>query len=195
MDRNDITIRRSAPEGAPDLARLIDIAGEGLPTYLWAKMAEPGQDVWQVGEQRARREEGSFSYRNGWLAETGGTVAGSMIGYGLPDEPVEIGPEFPPMFVPLQELENLACNSWYINVLAVYPQLQGRGIGSLLIEKAEAVAADTGYGQMSIIVFDANLGARRLYERHGYREAAVKPIVKEGWKTRNSQSVLLLKSL
>ena len=35
--------RRATPDDATALAELIDFAGEGLPTYLWAKMAEPGE--------------------------------------------------------------------------------------------------------------------------------------------------------
>ena len=56
--------RRGASDAA-DLARLVDLAGEGLPSYLWARMAEPGEDAFAVGERRrAARDEGAFSWRN-----------------------------------------------------------------------------------------------------------------------------------
>lgn len=189
------SIRPATPDDARALAELVDMAGEGLPAYLWARMAEPGEDIWQVGERRARREEGSFSYRNAHVAEVSGAVAGALIGYALPDEPVAIGADFPAMFVPLQELENLVPGSWYVNVLAVYPRFRGRGLGGRLLDLAESVARAQGRARTSIIVFDRNEGARRLYARHGYREVARRPMVKEDWVCESEESLLLIKDL
>ncbi len=52
--------RRATPDDAAALAELINFAGEGLPLYLWERMAEPGETPWQVGRRRARREAGAF---------------------------------------------------------------------------------------------------------------------------------------
>ncbi|MDN3718973.1 hypothetical protein QW131_06505 [Roseibium salinum] len=61
IERNDkVAIRPARVEDAPVLARLVNYAGEGLPLYLWDKMAPEGKGPWEVGEQRAAREEGSF---------------------------------------------------------------------------------------------------------------------------------------
>jgi hypothetical protein len=46
---------------------------------------------------------------------------------------------------------------------------------------------------LSVIVSDANVGARRLYERSGYREIARRPMVKEGWDNAGREWVLLVK--
>jgi hypothetical protein len=40
-----IELRPARREDAADLARLVDLAGEGLPSYLWAGMAEPGRSL------------------------------------------------------------------------------------------------------------------------------------------------------
>jgi RimJ/RimL family protein N-acetyltransferase len=48
---------------------------------------------------------------------------------------------------------------------------------------------------MSVIVSDANAGARRLYERCGYRETATRAMVKEGWQNEGRNWVLLTKAL
>ena len=37
--------------------------------YVWTRIAGPGGDPWAVGRQRARRETGSFSYRNAVVVE------------------------------------------------------------------------------------------------------------------------------
>ena len=122
MDQTSFAIRPATPDDAPHLARLVNIAGEGLPYYLWTKMARTGEDPWQVGRERARREQASFSYRNAQIVEAGHRVVGTLIGYPLPDTPEPIDPAMPAMFVPLQELENIACGTWYVNVLAVFDE-------------------------------------------------------------------------
>jgi ribosomal protein S18 acetylase RimI-like enzyme len=188
--------RSATPDDAHAIAELGNMAGEGLPLYLWSKIAEPGEDGWSVGRQRARRETGSFSYRNAIVAEEDGAVAACLIGYREPDAPEPIDYDtMPAIFVPLQELENLAPATWYVNVLATYPEHRGKGYGRQLLAIADQVAADEGLRGLSIIVNGANTGARRLYERCGYRELARRPIVKEDWENDGEDWVLLVKSL
>ncbi|MGH6903267.1 MAG: GNAT family N-acetyltransferase [Geminicoccaceae bacterium] len=186
--------RPATPGDAPTLAELVNFAGEGLPLYLWARMAEAGESAWDVGRRRALRATGSFSYRNATVAETGGCVIAGLIGYPLPDRPEAIDhDQMPPMFVPLQELENLAPGTWYVNVLASYPEYRNRGYGTRLLGIAERLAAAAGNSGLSIIVSDANAGARRLYERCGCSEVAQRPMVKEGWENPGENWVLLVK--
>ena len=188
--------RRATPEDAAAMAELVNFAGENLPVYLWAKMAAPGQSAWEFGRLRAQREEGAFSYRNTVIFETKDVrVAGCLIGYPLPRQPEPIPPDLPAMFVPLQELENLAPATWYVNVLALYPEFRGHGFGTHLLDLADRIAADLRTDGLSIIVSDGNAGARRLYERCGYREAATRPMVKEEWESSGSNWVLLVKGL
>src|SRR5262249_41175468 len=154
---------------------------EGLPLYLWGKMAGPGETAWDVGRRRAARETGSFSYRNATIIEAEGRCAGCFVGYDIPDDPAPVTADMPVMLVPLQELENLAPGTWYLNVLAVMPAFRQRGLGTRLLDLAEAAARARGRRGMSIIVTDANVGARRLYERCGYATIAARDMVKEAW--------------
>ena len=185
--------RQATAQDAGALADLVEFASEGLALQVWSKIAGPGGDAWAIGRERARRETGSFSYRNAVLAEAGGGVAAGLIGYPLPEQPVAIAPEMPLMFVPLQELENLGAGSWYVNVLAAYPEQRGRGLGTALLTLAERIAAAQGKSRLSIIVSDANTGARRLYERCGYRQAGQRAMRKEGWINPGTNWLLLLK--
>ena len=57
------------------------------------------------------------------------------------------------------------------------------------------LAADAGKSGLSIIVSDANAGARRLYERQGYSEIATRPMVKDSWDNPGENWVLLKKNL
>ena len=189
-----LTSRAATPDDADDLAKLINYAGEGLAFYIWERMAEEGETPWDVGRRRARRTEGGFSYLNATIAEVDGELAGCLIGYALPGEPEAIDYEsMPPMFVPLQELENLAPGTWYVHVLAVHPHLRGAGVGTALLRLADQFAEDEGCNELSIIVADANAGARRLYERSGYAEQASREMVKDDWENPSKNWVLLTK--
>jgi ribosomal protein S18 acetylase RimI-like enzyme len=187
--------RPAAPTDADLLARLVNYAGEGLPLYLWERMAAPGETGWDVGRARARREEGAFSYRNAALITHVGEAAGALIGYPIPDPPEPIPDDMPALFRPLQELENLAPGTWYVNVLAVLPEHRGKGLGRRLLALADETGRSLGARGMSVIVSDANTGARRLYERCGYAPAASRPMVKEGWANEGRTWVLLTKEL
>ncbi len=76
MDTLEAPFRRGQPDDAPVLAELVNYAGEGLPLHLWSGMAADGQSGWDVGVARARRETGSFSYRNAIMIEADGAPAG-----------------------------------------------------------------------------------------------------------------------
>jgi ribosomal protein S18 acetylase RimI-like enzyme len=188
-----MTFRPATKADAPALAELVNYAGEGLPLYLWTRLAKDGEDPWDVGRARAAREEGAFSYRNATVLEANGECAGCLIGYEIPDAPKPISADMPAIFVPFQELENLAPGTWYINVLAVQPRFRNRGLGAKLIALAEETARKAGKRGMSLIVADKNSGALRLYERHGYTRRASRKMVIEDWDTENEAGLLLVK--
>ncbi|NCF25704.1 MAG: GNAT family N-acetyltransferase [Gammaproteobacteria bacterium] len=188
-------VLRDAVKGdCAELAELINIAGEGLPCYFWQQTAGPGEDPWQIGQARAARDTGGFSYRNSVIAEVDGKIAGALIGYAVADEPEPIDTDdTPPMFVPLAELENLAAGTWYINTVAAFQEFRGLGVGSTLMRRGEEIAAELGLRGTSLIVADANRGARRLYDRLGYEEVASRPMVKEGWQNDGENWVLMIR--
>ncbi len=178
------------------MAKLVNMAGEGLPLYLWTEMASDGQSPWDLGQERARREYGSFSYRNTIVREVFGQVVASLVGYSLEDQPQATDyTDMPPMFVPLQQLEDMVPGTWYVNVLATLPEFRGNGYGTELLALAETAARESAKRGLSIIVADTNTGARRLYERLGYRQRAQRPMVKEKWQHSGERWVLLVKEL
>ena len=186
--------RQAVPDDAPAMAELVNMAGEGMPHYLWSLAAKDGESGWDVGRQRAQRESGAYSYRNTVVRIVDNRVAAMLTGYPLGDEPDPDGwKDLPPIFVPLQELEDLVPGTWYVNILASYPAFRGKGYGTELLGIAEQLAAITLRQGLSIIVSDGNTGARRLYERNGYKPIAARPVVKDGWETGSENWVLLLK--
>jgi len=188
------TVRPATAADAEVMVRLIDIAGEGLPMVLWSAMAAPGQDPWQVGRERALREEGAFSYRNAFIAEADGGAAGCLVGYRLADLPEPFEPaSTPPVVLPLLRLEACAAGSWYVNALAVFEESRGHGHASRLMAVAEAEARRSGARGTSLIVADSNAGARRFYASLGYHEIAAAPMVKGDWRGEGRDWLLCIK--
>jgi ribosomal protein S18 acetylase RimI-like enzyme len=173
-----MTIRKAKVEDAPKLAELMNIAGEGIPAYLWECMAAPGEDVLAFGARRVARTEGGFSYTNACVAACDGVMAGMLLGYRLP-EPYEVGSldELPAVVRPLVELEALVPGSWYVNAVATEVAYRGQGVARKLMRRAERLAEASDAKALSLIVAEENARARRLYEKLGYEAIARRPIV------------------
>jgi ribosomal protein S18 acetylase RimI-like enzyme len=171
-------LRRADREDSRLVAELMNIAGHGLPAYMWSLSVEDGQAPIDVGTARAARDDGNFSYRNAVVAEEDGKVVALLLAYRLPEagEHVDLE-EVPEVLRPLVELELLAPGTFYVNGLATLPGYEGRGLGSRLLDAANALAAEAGCDELSIQVFEQNEGAVRLYERFGYRTVARRPAV------------------
>lgn len=195
MSKATSPFRPATVDDAALLAKLVNYAGEGLPLYLWDNLKGPNETAWDVGRQRAAREDGGFSYRNTMFIEHDGQAAGCLIGYEIPDTAQPISDGMPAMFQPLQELENLLPSTWYVNVLAVVPEFRGLGLGTKLLRLADDTGRKLGNHSMSVIVSDANPGAQRLYERCGYQVLADRPMVKEGWINDGKNWIILTKDL
>lgn len=173
-----IEIRPAAKADAAALAVLIDMAGEGIPAFLWSKAApSPGQAL-AVGAERAARDSGGFSYRNAHVVVRDGRVVAMLLGYRLP-EPYDAGDltQLPEVVRPLIELEALAPGSWYVNAVAALEDQRGLGLGSRLLELARELAQQSGAQTLSLIVSEENAAAVRLYRRHGYLPLATRPVV------------------
>lgn len=62
----------------------------------------------------------------------------------------------------------------HISDLIVSPDAEGRGIGSLLIAKAEEWARSKGYSWLTLSVFAENVRAKRIYEQLGFEKDIIK---------------------
>ena len=165
---SETRIRPAARADATHLAAFVDMASQGLASYNWRRMAEPGQAPFEVGRARAMRESGDFSYRNAHIAEIDGAVSGALLGYVIAD-PYDMTAidNVPDIFRPLVELEAEAAGRWYVNVLAVYPEYRGKGIGRRLLDHADEIGRAAPKG-MALIVAEQNQGALQLYRSAGY---------------------------
>jgi ribosomal protein S18 acetylase RimI-like enzyme len=173
----DLQFRQARESDALDLACLIDSASRGVALWLWSTLRDPGQSAIEVGRHRIRTLTVSpHYYRAFTVAEIDGAVAGALTGRLLPI-PYERGDfaDLPDAYAPVLELEAVAAGSWYLNVISVYPEFRGRGLGSMLLGKAEEFARLAKAPRMSLIVEEANTGALKLYLRHGFAEWTRRP--------------------
>lgn len=191
-----MAIQDATKDDARELAHLINLAGEGIPEYLWAGMADGAETPLEVGIRRASREEGGFSYKNARVIRQDGKVAGMIISYRL-DDPYEIGDlaGYPDVVRPLIELESKAPGSWYVNAIATREDYRGQGIAGQLLAEAERKAREQGATTMSLIVASENRAAKALYGKLGYTLAASRPVVDYPSAMHGGDWELLIKPL
>ena len=191
-----LEIRDALESDSGDLAFLVNLAGDGIPAYLWKDKVEGDESPLDVGARRAAREDGSFSYRNARACVENDVLLGMMLSYRQPD-PYEIGDlsELPDVVRPLVELEAGAPGSWYINAIATFENHRGKGVARLLIEDAERQARSDGCDRLSLIVASENPGAKRLYEKLGYRDIRAKQVIRFPGFAHGGDWVLMVKKI
>ncbi|MDH5304021.1 MAG: GNAT family N-acetyltransferase [Gammaproteobacteria bacterium] len=144
-----------------------------------------------MGQRRYAREGTPFSYENCKLVELQGSVVGMLVAFPMAvDEEYE---ESDPILVPYSVLEE--DQSYYVCGMAVDEKYRGRGIGAGLLDEAERTARQLGFQKLSLIVFEQNIGARRLYERHGYEERRRHPVVPHPLIHYIGDAILMVKKL
>ncbi|MCL7743523.1 GNAT family N-acetyltransferase [Guyparkeria hydrothermalis] len=117
-----------------------------------------------------------------------------ILAYRLPDaEHAESLDDMPEFIRPLIELEQCVPSSFYINMLATYPDFRGMGVGTHLMGIVDGWAVEAGCYLASIEVFEQNEGALRLYRRLGYAEQARRRVVPHPSHPYTGDIVLLTK--
>jgi ribosomal protein S18 acetylase RimI-like enzyme len=170
----DSTLRPATQADSQAIAALFLISSDGLAAYIWSRLAGPDEDLIAVGARRYAREDVAFSYQNCVIVERGGEVAAMLHGFPMEHTP-DAPPEADPVLRPYSELEDPG--SLYVSGVALFPQHRGHGIGTRLMAAAVARARDLGLPRVSLICFERNAAAMRLYHRLGYREVARRPVV------------------
>ena len=189
---SDVQFRPAEKSDCRAIASLYSIASDGIADYIWTKLAQPGEDLLDVGRRRYEREDTLFSYQNCTLAILDKKIIGMLVAFPmLVDETAE--PESDPVLVPYYKLE--ADNSYYICGIALFPEYRHRGIGTQLMKLAEEHAIAKGFEKLSLIVFEQNQGAKRLYDRLGYGEIAREPIVPHPLIHCSGDAILMVKQV
>lgn len=186
-------IRQADAADAKDLAELINLAGEGIPNWLWSRACVEGQTPLEIGIERAKRKTGGFSYMNALIAEGNSHPKGMVLSYAIDEAPTDDPDDLPAPIAPFVALEKLSVGTWFVNALAVYDSAQNQGIGTGLMTAAEDLARAGGRNEMSIQVYSQNTGAVRLYNRLGYARIASERVRLHPCPPYHTGEVLLLK--
>lgn len=169
------TIRPAREGDCESIARLFRMSSGGVADYIWCRMRGIGEHPLAVGARRYARRGVAFSYQNCTVVEGAGRVVGMI--HAFPAEPhADAEDETDPVLRPYSELED--AGSLYISGVALEPEYRGRGIGERLLARACERARAEGLDRVSLICFERNAAAMRLYERLGWRAVDRRPIVR-----------------
>ena len=165
----DVVLRPATPDDCRRIAELFRVSSDGVADYVWSQLQpdHPGASLVEIGARRYAREKTAFSYQNCLVAEHCGAVIGMMHAFVIEpgDEPAPAG-EVDPVLRPYAELEQPG--SLYISALAVVPPHRGQGLGRRFLAAARERARRLGCPALSLICFDQNRDAKRLYKREGF---------------------------
>ncbi|HEX9791147.1 MAG TPA: GNAT family N-acetyltransferase [Kiloniellales bacterium] len=173
--------RWAKPEDCYDIAELFSISSGGVADYVWSTLGIPDLSLLEIGEQRYAREDTEFSYQNCVVAEIDDELAGMMVSFQIEKSEAEpAGPAAsaggePDVLAPYRDLE--VPGSYYICGVALLPRYQGQGLGTRMCEIAKNLARARNCGELSLLVFEQNMGAVRLYERLGFKEIDRRAVV------------------
>ncbi|MEZ1319668.1 GNAT family N-acetyltransferase [Pseudomonas fluorescens] len=161
-----VEFRPATRADAREIARLFQISSEGAADYIWSQIAAPSQDLLDVGALRYARDDVNFSYQNCLIAEADGQVIGMMHSYAMRHDPLA-EPTTDPVLAPYADME--IPDTLYISSLALHEGWRSQGLGKHFLDHAHERANRLGLKGLSLIDYAANAGARRFYERHGFR--------------------------
>ncbi|HEB28467.1 MAG TPA: GNAT family N-acetyltransferase [Porticoccus sp.] len=185
-----ISFRAAKREDCRTIAELYSISSDGVADYIWAKLIKPGEEILDVGEWRYEREDSVFSYTNCTIVEVGGEIAGMMVAF-----PMKASGEVDedPVLAPYSRLEE--DNSYYICGMALFPEHRGKGIGHQFMALANQQAKLRRFNKISLIVFEQNTSAKRLYEEQGFKEVRRETIVAHPLIPHTGDVILMVKTL
>lgn len=161
-----VLFRAAVREDARDIARLFQITSEGGADYIWSLIAQPGEDLLDVGATRYAREGVNFSYENCLIAQAEGRVIGMMHSYAMRHDPLA-EPVTDPVLAPYDDME--VADTLYISSLALHEGWRNQGLGVKFLMYARERSEQLGLAGLSLIDYAVNTGARRFYERHGFQ--------------------------
>ena len=154
-------------------------ASGGVLEALYAGLMDD-TPAWRMVERRFHRAGTSGHLGNCFVALGDGGVLGALHVHAMddladdPPDPI-IPEERYGIAEPFHELDRAAAGSFHLHFLAVLEQNRGRGIGTVLIERARHLARQRRFPSLSLTVFEENARAVALYERLGFSEVARRP--------------------
>jgi ribosomal protein S18 acetylase RimI-like enzyme len=183
MGNQAMLLRPARPESGEGLlfARYIDEAAEGFFAFMLGPNSE------SITASAFMEPGHALSYENVMFAEREGVVVGMSLAYtgvqhrGFSDEPLKRAAGRSALRMKLVRmllaplwriLDTVPEGDFYLQGIAVEPELRGAGVGSLLMDDVEVRGQAAGSTMLSLDVGAKNKGARKLYGRRGMIESS-----------------------
>jgi ribosomal protein S18 acetylase RimI-like enzyme len=95
----------------------------------------------------------------------------------------------------LAELEALAVDTYYINLIAVFPQHRRSGAGRALVAEAGRLALRSGMTKLSLCTYEADASLMEFYSSLGFVARERRPIKPNPFFPSSGSWVLLVRDL
>jgi ribosomal protein S18 acetylase RimI-like enzyme len=171
---NDIFIRDAEAGDARALAEVCVMAGHGVMELFYAGLV-PGRSVIDCVMARRILDRDSFAAFRHWRVAT--DASGDFLGalnslphkalMDAPDDPLLEQAKMRPI-AGLLELEEVPAGSYYVNIIAVYPQHRRSGAGAALMRDAERLARLQKFSRMSLCTFEDDPALMGFYRGQGF---------------------------
>jgi ribosomal protein S18 acetylase RimI-like enzyme len=183
MENQAMLLRPARPESGEGLlfARYLDEAAEGFFAFMLGPNSE------SITASAFMEPGHALSYENVMFAEREGVVVGMSLAYtgvqhrGFSNEPLKRAAGRSALRMKLVRillaplwriLDTVPEGDFYLQGIAVEPELRGAGVGSLLMDDVEVRGRAAGSTRLSLDVGAKNKGARKLYGRRGMIESS-----------------------
>lgn len=184
-------LRAATVNDCPKIAQLFNIASDGVANYVWSTLQADyaGLSLIEIGTKRYAQEQTDFSYQNCTVVECNGEVIGMMVSFPLKASGAESEGNYeianhsessssePDVLAPYYRLKLKASKTWYIGGIALFSEFRGQGIGTQLLDIARIQARKQGFQKLSLLAFEQNQRAVKLYERNGFKAIERTPVV------------------
>lgn len=202
----EVPFRAATVDDCRKIAELYQFASDGVTNYVWSTLTSeyPGLTPIEIGTLRYANEQSLFGYKNCVVVEQNNQVISMMVTFatepeavpGIAENQLEVNrsevnrPEVNQSEVNQSEVKSTAeeldvlapynleaPDTWYICALALFPDFRGQGVGSQFLSIAHQQAAERNFSELSLLCFEQNTGALKLYERNGFKVIARTPVV------------------
>ena len=192
MSMGSITVIRPARrEDARALARFYSLSSDGVASYIWSRLAQPSEDLLDIGERRFVREGTAVSFENCIVAQSDGHLTGMLLAF--PSSQYSLCQQDDPVLAPLAAL--CEANSYYICSLNVADNYLHRGVASELLREAAIAGRREGLTKLSLIVFEQNRRAVDFYRQQGFAEGARRTVLPHPLIRYQGDALLLVRPI
>jgi ribosomal protein S18 acetylase RimI-like enzyme len=170
MGLSEFVFRAATPADAYALAELAIIGGDGMYQFLLEDMA-PKEMLAGLMARSIRQNDGVYSWRNCYVAEEHGTLAGMihmLAAARLREEKLDSLPaERVQVLEPIDQAQDW--QSFLVNSVAVRGPYRRRGVATRLLGQAVEQAREDGFARVTANVWQDNLAAGSLFEKSGFQ--------------------------